>query len=182
MTKRLCMWFFKHWRRFFLGPSSFLLANGKRKLGRQVSLEFPQWHLSAQTPADAWLFTTLKSALGVPDGLPAWACAIGNSWGFNAAFPGLQVHLLGHNAIFRIPFFRAACIETSMENSEYLGMIEEVQHLWLRSLEEWCLMHGHGAVSRETCLYLLRRGHSIALAPGGAVVSGLSSPGEGLHG
>lgn len=58
--------------------------------------------------------------------------------GFSRTFPGLAVHLLGHNAIFRIPLFR-----------------------------EWCLMHGHGAVGRETCLYLLRRGESIALAPGG---------------
>lgn len=58
--------------------------------------------------------------------------------GFSRTFPGLAVHLLGHNAIFRIPLFR-----------------------------EWCLVHGHGAVGRETCLYLLRRGESIALAPGG---------------
>lgn len=28
-------------------------------------------------------------------------------------------------------------------------------------------MHGHGVAGRDTCLYLLRRGHSIALAPGG---------------
>lgn len=68
--------------------------------------------------------------------------------GFSRTFPGLAVHLLGHNAIFRIPLFR-----------------------------EWCLMHGHGAVGRETCLYLLRRGESIALAPGGAKESLESVPG-----
>lgn len=68
--------------------------------------------------------------------------------GFNTTFPGLKVHLLGHNAIFRIPFFR-----------------------------EWCLMHGHGVAGRDTCLYLLRRGHSIALAPGGAKESLESVPG-----
>ena len=26
--------------------------------------------------------------------------------GFNQTFPGVRVHLLGHNAIFRIPLFR----------------------------------------------------------------------------
>ena len=32
--------------------------------------------------------------------------------GFSEAFPGIQVHLLGHNAIFRIPLFRASRHET----------------------------------------------------------------------
>ena len=59
--------------------------------------------------------------------------------GFSKLFPGNVVHLLGHSAIFRIPLFR-----------------------------EWCLAHGHGSVDKQTCLSLLRRGHSIALAPGGA--------------
>eukprot|EP00443_Scrippsiella_acuminata_P038932 CAMPEP_0115273916 /NCGR_PEP_ID=MMETSP0270-20121206/55397_1 /TAXON_ID=71861 /ORGANISM="Scrippsiella trochoidea, Strain CCMP3099" /LENGTH=350 /DNA_ID=CAMNT_0002690393 /DNA_START=1 /DNA_END=1054 /DNA_ORIENTATION=+ len=58
---------------------------------------------------------------------------------FTNAFPDVPVHLLGHSAIFRIPFFR-----------------------------EWCLAHGHGSVDRKTCLTLLQKGHSIALAPGGA--------------
>lgn len=39
-------------------------------------------------------------------------------------------------------------------------------------------MHGHGAVSKETCLYLLRRGDSIALAPGGAKESLECVPGN----
>eukprot|EP00435_Cladocopium_sp_Y103_P073224 s16_g42.t2 len=68
--------------------------------------------------------------------------------GFNQTFPGVRVHLLGHNAIFRIPLFR-----------------------------EWCLMHGHGSAGRDTCLYLLRRGDSIALAPGGAKESLECEPG-----
>lgn len=59
--------------------------------------------------------------------------------GFSEHYPGVDVHLLGHSAIFRIPLFR-----------------------------EWCLAHGHGSVDKKTCLNLLRRKHSIALAPGGA--------------
>lgn len=68
--------------------------------------------------------------------------------GFHQTFPGVRVHLLGHNAIFRIPLFR-----------------------------EWCLMHGHGSAGRDTCLYLLGRGDSIALAPGGAKESLECEPG-----
>lgn len=68
--------------------------------------------------------------------------------GFTKVFPGIMVHLLGHSAIFRIPFFR-----------------------------EWCLAHGHGSVDRRGCLGLLRRGRSIALAPGGAKESLESTPG-----
>jgi len=68
---------------------------------------------------------------------------------FTGKFPGIAVHLLGHSAIFRIPFFR-----------------------------EWCLMHGHGSVDRQTCHKLLRQGHSIALAPGGARESLESTPGS----
>eukprot|EP00929_Paragymnodinium_shiwhaense_P013301 TRINITY_DN12116_c0_g2_i1.p1 TRINITY_DN12116_c0_g2~~TRINITY_DN12116_c0_g2_i1.p1 ORF type:complete len:358 (+),score=33.06 TRINITY_DN12116_c0_g2_i1:108-1076(+) len=62
-----------------------------------------------------------------------------NVTNFEETFPGVPVHLLGHNAIFRIPFFR-----------------------------EWCLLHGHATVEKQCCLKLLRDGHSIAIAPGGA--------------
>eukprot|EP00747_Dinoflagellata_sp_TGD_P188822 gnl/TRDRNA2_/TRDRNA2_48350_c0_seq1.p1 gnl/TRDRNA2_/TRDRNA2_48350_c0~~gnl/TRDRNA2_/TRDRNA2_48350_c0_seq1.p1 ORF type:complete len:368 (-),score=27.45 gnl/TRDRNA2_/TRDRNA2_48350_c0_seq1:80-1183(-) len=67
---------------------------------------------------------------------------------YSKLFPGLPVHLLGHSAIFRIPIFR-----------------------------EWCLLHGHGSVDRKTCLALLREGHCIALAPGGAKESLECTPG-----
>jgi len=69
--------------------------------------------------------------------------------GFSEKFPGVPVHLLGHSAIFRMPFFR-----------------------------EWCLLHGHGTVAKPCCLKLLRRGHSIALAPGGAKESLECAPGS----
>jgi len=62
-----------------------------------------------------------------------------NATKFSQLFPGVPVHLLGHSVIFKIPFFR-----------------------------EWCLAHGHGSVDKKTCLTLLRKRHSIALAPGGA--------------
>jgi len=58
---------------------------------------------------------------------------------FSRLFPGLTLHLLGHSAFFRIPLFR-----------------------------EWCLMHGHGSVDKRSMLHLLRKGHSVALAIGGA--------------
>jgi len=67
---------------------------------------------------------------------------------FEALFPGVQVHLLGHSAILRVPFFR-----------------------------ELVLLHGHGTVDRGCCLWLLGKGHSIALAPGGAKESLECSPG-----
>jgi hypothetical protein len=34
--------------------------------------------------------------------------------GFNQTFPGVRVHLLGHNAIFRIPLFRVLRREISV--------------------------------------------------------------------
>ena len=90
--------------------------------------------------------------------------------GFNQTFPGVRVHLLGHNAIFRIPFFRAGALDDSFQ----------LISTWKKhptNLQEWCLMHGHGSAGRETCLYLLRRGDSIALAPGGAKESLECEPG-----
>lgn len=68
--------------------------------------------------------------------------------GFSDLFPGIKVHLLGATSMFRVPFFR-----------------------------EWCLLHGHGTVDRSCCLQLLKKGHSIALAPGGARESLESQPG-----
>lgn len=71
------------------------------------------------------------------------------STNFSELFPGVPVHLLGHSAIFRVPFFR-----------------------------EWCLLHGHGTVAKPCCLKLLGRKHSIALAPGGAKESLECIPGS----
>jgi len=72
-----------------------------------------------------------------------------NATGFEDVFPGIDVHLLGHSAIFRVPFFR-----------------------------EWVLLHGHGTVDKTCCLRLLSQGHSIALAPGGAKESLDCTPGS----
>ncbi|CAE8634623.1 unnamed protein product, partial [Polarella glacialis] len=81
-------------------------------------------------------------------GIGAMASFGTDGTGFSAAFPGLFVHLLGHDAIFRIPLLR-----------------------------EWCLIHGCGAVDRGTCQRLLGEGRSIALAPGGAKESLECEPG-----
>jgi len=68
--------------------------------------------------------------------------------GYETLFPRIRVHLLGASSMFRIPFFR-----------------------------EWALLHGHASVDRSCCMDLLKRGHSIALAPGGARESLESVPG-----
>lgn len=68
--------------------------------------------------------------------------------GYEDLFPNIRVHLLGATSMFRIPFFR-----------------------------EFCLLHGHGSVERSCCVRLLEKGHSIALAPGGARESLESIPG-----
>eukprot|EP00439_Symbiodinium_sp_Y106_P016267 s3848_g2.t1 len=94
--------------------------------------------VTAPLPADKGPYIFVCHPHGIIGVSPMTAFGT-DACGFSTAFPGLSVHLLGHNAIFRIPFFR-----------------------------EWCLMHGHGTVSKKTCLHLLRHGRCIGLAPGGA--------------
>jgi 2-acylglycerol O-acyltransferase 2 len=62
-----------------------------------------------------------------------------NATGFRHKFPGVDVHVLGAKALFRVPFFR-----------------------------EWLLAHGGGSVGRSTCELLLSRGESIMIVVGGA--------------
>lgn len=68
--------------------------------------------------------------------------------GFDKLFPGIPLHLLGGGPVF-----------------------------WVPVLREVLLMHGHGTVDRSCCKGLLKKGHSIALAPGGARESLESVPG-----
>lgn len=62
-----------------------------------------------------------------------------NATGFDALFPGVDLHVLGAKALFQIPFFR-----------------------------EWLLILGGGSVGRKTCETLLGRGESIMIVVGGA--------------
>lgn len=69
--------------------------------------------------------------------------------GFSRTFPGVVVHLLTLRLNFALPVLR-----------------------------EYLLAHGHGDVSRASCLRLLRKGHSIAICIGGAAESLYATPGR----
>ncbi|KDD73424.1 diacylglycerol acyltransferase, partial [Helicosporidium sp. ATCC 50920] len=87
-----------------------------------------------------------------PHGILSQGAVLGlgsDALGFSDLFPGVQVHLLTLAVNFMLPFFR-----------------------------EYLLAHGHGDVSRDSCLRLLRRGHSIAIVIGGGAESLYARPGR----
>ncbi len=81
--------------------------------------------------------------------MSAFATFAVNGTGFEEKFPGVTTHLLTLSSNFIIPFFR-----------------------------EYMLALGLGDVSKESCLYKLRHGHSIAIVVGGARESLVAIEGE----